>query len=576
MLRYSPSSRTISAPRSSPVASQTWRSIVRQLNADLDQFADNGMLLSDNDSGYYSESSAASSRGNSPHGSRNNSVAATPETSAPVLPSLPAPPPLTLEPTPQDSKPDHRMLPPLQPREGLLPTPQITPQSQNFCTPAVSAQGLLPPRRSSMSVSMNELRQCLDDKLLDRPNTWGISLDMPHRHFSRVPSSLSCTWSSPDSGISDMSQFSSRSSSISSAASLTCALPEPSLASAAMRRCAEMKISAFPDEVSISREESVTPTAPLPSFSTLPRHVGEDFHFKERPRSSGIETKKHSQDVRHVDLSAMRTSVEQILSDDSNTSSGQEDEELTPRPKAVASNGTNTPDPQTYQAANALVNLKIDHSAPARPLNKSSKAGSLKRGRPTSTDLGLQSSVRNLLRTHSYSLFNPEDNGDKVRVKGGYVADTWLPKGNLRNQAATSEESWADFRRKQADSENETLNREAADRMMRLYSQNSQSLSSSSESLPRKKPCCSARNSKKLTARTCSEETLTPKSLSVRKGGGNVAPGKATRKTSNSTKPKNRGARKPSAEMGRTLQHGLDDYVEMHDSALLYGEVPAY
>lgn len=157
--------------------------------------------------------------------------------------------PRVLEPTPRDSKYGEQKLPPL-PHLGPLPTPQMTPQTGTFCTPAVSASGLS-SRRSSMSYAMAQIQNaCLARSLLDNPHQWKPNAPAPFPTSARRSSlaTSASTFSSPESMISDVSTRSSRSSSISSVASSNCALPPPRLAVQATRRCASMQLCCLKEE----------------------------------------------------------------------------------------------------------------------------------------------------------------------------------------------------------------------------------------------------------------------------------------------------------------------------------------
>ncbi|CAF9912543.1 MAG: hypothetical protein HETSPECPRED_000967 [Heterodermia speciosa] len=578
VLKYSPSGHTPSVPRSSPTACQTWRSIVRQLNADLDQFDNRGMLLSDNDSGYYSESSAPSSRGSSPHAPRNSAETPIPENTTSIPPSLPDLPPLTLEPTPQESKSDHRMLPPLQPREGLLPTPQITPQVRNFCTPAVSASGLL-PRRPSMGLAMAEHRKCWEESLLDCATSWQSRSDsIPHRPFTHIPSSLSNRSSSPDS-TSDMSGYPSRSSSISSVASSNCALPEPCLAVGVMRRCANMKMSTLPDSLQASGNMAF----PRPPVSPASR--GSDFYFKERPKRSEAENRptphttyrpsgrrmlSNADAIRwSSETECTTTAVEssQRATTTSRTSS-TDDDGATPRPRHTTAEATPSPCSQTYQAAAALVDLTLDRSTAPHQIPTPTTADSRKRGRPQSMDLGLQSSVRDLVRPPS-SEGARHDDGDRAIVipDDEAVADSWLLKDG---DGRRNDELWACI-----DRQNESTP------IIREQIMSTLLANTSSESLPRKKTCCAPLRShepdpsplQNLDPSHKDNQTQHQAKQSARKRSG------STRK-SNGQLSKRGSQRKPAAEMGYLVRNGREEYVEMETQGvgemkqrLLYGEV---
>ena len=581
VLKYSPSGHTPSVPRSSPAACQTWRSIVRQLNADLDQFDNHGVLLSDNDSGYYSESSPPSSRGSSPHAPRDSLENPIPENATSIPPPLPELPPLTLEPTPQEGKSDHRMLPPLQPREGLLPTPQITPQVRNFCTPAVSASGLL-PRRPSMGLAMAEHRKCWEESLMDCANSWQSKSDsIPHRLFTHIPSSLSNYSSSPDS-MSDISGYPSRSSSISSVASSNCALPEPCLAVGVMRRCANLKRSTLPDSLQVSGNIA------FPRIPLSPASRGSEFYFKERPKRLEAENRpttcttyqslgsKMSSDskVTHPNSEVERMSAAAKSSESATTAPGRsstDDDGATPRPRRTASETTPSPCSQTYQAAAALVDLTLDRSA-APHQAQTPTADSRKRGRPLSMDLGLQSSVRDLVRRHSLEGAR-EDDGDSAIIipDDEIVADSWLLKDG---DAKRNNELWTSI-----DGQNESTP------IIRDQVMSSLLANTSSESLPRKKTCCAP-----LRSIDSDPSPLDTLESSSKDSQSQHQPKQSARKRSSGSARKSSGQsskrasqRKPAAEMGYLVQNGRDEYVEreaaqepggeMMKQRLLYGEV---
>ena len=577
VLKYSPSGHTPSVPRSSPAACQTWRSIVRQLNADLDQFDNRGMLLSDNDSGYYSESSAPSSRGSSPHAPRSTLENTIPENATSIPPLLPELPPLTLEPTPQESKSDHRMLPPLQPREGLLPTPQITPQVRNFCTPAVSASGLL-PRRPSMGLAMTEHRKCWEESLLDCAKSWQSRSDsIPHRPFSHIPSSLSNYSSSPDS-MSDVSGYPSRSSSISSVASSNCALPEPCLAVGVMRRCANMKMSTLPDSLQVSGNIAVL------RMPVSPASRGSDFYFKERPKRLEAENRPTTRTAYHPPGSRMSSNIEATQSsseseqmsaavkagENATTTSGRsstDDDGATPRPRCTSTETTPSPFSQTYQAAAALVDLTVDRSSALHQAR--TPTDSRKRGRPTSINLGLQSSVRDLIRPHSLEGVNYNDRDSAIVIPDDeIVAESWLLKDGDGDGLWTS-----------IDRQNESTP------IIREQVMSTVLANTSSESLPRKKTCCAPlRNhdsdpfpidNLESSREDIQSQQQAKQSARKRSGSTRKSSGQSSRRASQ---------RKPAAEMGYLVKNGREEYVEMEAQGggggggelkqrLLYGEV---
>ena len=243
VLKYSPSAQVNAPPRSSPTSPHSWKSIIPLLTPKLDTIEFGSAEVFD-DSGYNSPGSDMSPppiplrEERSPYSESNE---ATPTNSYIV--------PRVLEPTPRDNKNNDQKMPPL-PRLGHLPTPQMTPQTGTFCTPAVSTSGL-PSRRSSMSYAMAQITTtCLARSTLDNPHQWKPNAPAPFPTSARRSSLAmsASTLSSPESMISDVSTRSSRSSSISSVASSNCALPPPSLAVQATRRCANMQLCGLKEE----------------------------------------------------------------------------------------------------------------------------------------------------------------------------------------------------------------------------------------------------------------------------------------------------------------------------------------
>ena len=243
VLKYSPSAQINAPPRSAPIPSFNWKSIIPLLTPELDTIEFGSAEVSD-DSGYDSPGSDMSPppiplrEELSPYSESNEATPTNPYTI-----------PRVLEPTPRDSKVGEQSLPPL-PRLGPLPTPQMTPQSGTFCTPAVSTSGLS-CRRSSMSYAMAHIKTtCLARSTLDNPHQWQPNAPAPFPTSARRSSLArsTSTFSSPESMISDVSTRSSRSSSISSVASSNCALPPPRLAVQATRRCANMQLYGLKEE----------------------------------------------------------------------------------------------------------------------------------------------------------------------------------------------------------------------------------------------------------------------------------------------------------------------------------------
>ena len=380
VLKYSPSAQPATTPRSCPNAYRTWRSIIPQLNAELDQFDDKGDLLSDNDSGYYSSSSRGSSRGSSPHAPRTSGEPFNPTPmSSYVVPRV-------LEPQPLETKSESRMLPPLQPREGPLPTPNFTPRNPALCTPAVSASGLL-PRKSSMAMAMAQNRKTWEESLLDRVDTFSpTSAGCDVRRFSRTSSDLSKASSSPDSAYyGSQSSYPSRTSSISSVASSTCALPRPEWAWQATRRCANSQSSNL-------REYQ------LPGQN----QTSEKVMAWNDPFSS-------------------------VRTNDSSPASSTLSDEVTPRATLPHTPTDAAPCRTTYDAASALCELNLERSLPnlgsSQPI---SYLRSRKRERPRSIDHALQSSVRELITPRNCrDLSNADRESEKV-LPDQKPANTWL------------------------------------------------------------------------------------------------------------------------------------------------------
>ena len=236
VLKYSPSAQ-VNPPSRSTSSPHNWRSIIPLLTPELDTFEFGGAEVL-NDSGYNSPGSDMSP----PPIPLREEFSACSGSNEPT-PTNPYTIPRVLEPTPRDAKMGEQILPPL-PHIKPLPTPQMTPQIGTFCTPAVSASGLC-SRRSSMSYAMAQVQNsCMARSTLDNPHQWKPYAPAPFPTSARRSSLArsATTFSSPESMISDVSTRSSRSSSISSVASSNCALPPPSLAVQATRRCANMQL----------------------------------------------------------------------------------------------------------------------------------------------------------------------------------------------------------------------------------------------------------------------------------------------------------------------------------------------
>ncbi|KAL8688902.1 MAG: hypothetical protein Q9218_005299, partial [Villophora microphyllina] len=261
VLKYSPSASSLSSPRSSPGAANTWKAIIPLLTPDLAQIEFGHAELANDRIHTKSELHPSARIFKEPIWSTSNEATPTATTAIPK----------TLEPTPRPTPKNDNILPAL-PRLGPLPTPTLTPQTHipanTFSTPAVGAEGLC-PRRSSMSIAMEQARNMnLARMTLDNPYpAWRPMLPQPFPTSARR-SSLARTNSSvnsPESMISDVSSRSSRSSSISSIASSTCALPlsRPcSLAVQATRRCAEIQMSGIKEDRSASQALSTQEPSP--------------------------------------------------------------------------------------------------------------------------------------------------------------------------------------------------------------------------------------------------------------------------------------------------------------------------
>ena len=243
VLKYSPSAQVNAPPRSSPMSPLNWKSIIPLLTPELDTIEFGSAEVSD-DSGYNSPGSDMSP----PPIPFREELSPYSESNE-ATPTDPYTTPKVLEPTPRDSKSDEQQLPPL-PHLGSLPTPQMTPQTGTFCTPAVGTSGLC-SRRTSMSYAMAQIKtSCLARSTLDNPQQWKPSAPTPFPTSARRSSlaKSASTFSSPESMISDFSTRSSRSSSISSVASSNCALQPPRLAVQATRRCANMQLCGLKEE----------------------------------------------------------------------------------------------------------------------------------------------------------------------------------------------------------------------------------------------------------------------------------------------------------------------------------------
>ena len=335
VLKYSPSAQVNAPPRSSPMSPLNWKSIIPLLTPELDTIEFGSAEVSD-DSGYDSPGSDMSP----PPIPFREELSPYSESNE-ATPTNPYTTPKVLEPTRED-KSDEQHLPPL-PRLGPLPTPQMTPQTGTFCTPAVSTTGLC-SRRPSMSYAMAQIKtNCLARSTLDNPQQWKPKAPAPFPTSARRSSlaKSASTFSSPESMISDVSTRSSRSSSISSVASSNCALQPPRLAVQATRRCANMQLCGLKEENKrpISTEDDGTL---LEALSASP----ESFHDYQP---------KYALPPTHHSAS-------------------------------------------TREAAAALRDLALNRQpTPPQSLSTPRPTKCLKRARPNSVDLSVQSAVRDAL-----------------------------------------------------------------------------------------------------------------------------------------------------------------------------------
>ncbi|KAL8933616.1 MAG: hypothetical protein Q9216_006285 [Gyalolechia sp. 2 TL-2023] len=412
VLKYSPSASSLSSPRSSTSALETWKAIVPRLTPELDNLDfGHAALATELD---------RSSTNMRPVPASNCKIPLTP---APVMQfresvwsrsNEPTPTPSnkiprTLEPTPRATQTNDSILPAL-PRLGPLPTPNLTPQpnglSNTFSTPAVGAEGLC-PRRSSMSIAMQQVQDACNARMnLDNPTpSWRPVLPQPFSTSARRSSlaASNSSVSSPESMISDVSSRSSRSSSICSVASSACALPPPrpgGLAAFATRRCANMQLTGI-KESQLSMEPSILKSSPETEVS-----------WEALLAAKGI--------------SASPTAA--VGCDTQTNSKPQEPSQTTSHPvlNCTAS---------AHEAATALRDLALNHQnglPPAIPR----PAKSRKRERPMSMDLSVQGCVRDMIAPRSLSDIsngNRSNEDDSRVLPDGEVADSFLvPKSGER------------------------------------------------------------------------------------------------------------------------------------------------
>ena len=361
VLRYSPSAQVNAPPRSSPTSPHNWKSIIPLLTPDLDTL-DFGSAEVSADSGY---NSPASDMSPPPIPLREEPSSCS--ESNELTPTNPYTIPRVFEPTPRDGNASE--LPPPLPHLGPLPTPQMTPQTGTFCTPAVSASGL-PSRRSSMSYAMVQIQNaCLARSTLDNPHQWKPNASAPFPTSARRSSLArsTSTFSSPESMISDVSTRSSRSSSISSVASSNCALPPPRLAVQATRRCANMQLCGLKEEnqrLALIEDDGLSWEA----FSASSRGC------------HGYQPKCTSGSTHHC--------------------------------------------ASTREAAAALRDLALNRQhTPPQPLPTPRPAKCLKRARPNSVDLSVQSAVRDMIAPRCLGDITNIKKARKIEEDGTTLSD---------------------------------------------------------------------------------------------------------------------------------------------------------
>lgn len=361
VLKYSPSAQVNAPPRSSPTSSHNWKSIIPLLTPELDTLDFGSAEVSD-DSGYNSPGSDMSP----PPVPLREELSPCSDSNE-LTPTNPYTIPRVLEPTARDDSTGEQ--PPPLPHLGTLPTPQMTPQTGTFCTPAVSASGLY-SRRSSMSYAMAQIQNaCLARSTLDNPHQWKPNAPAPFPTSARRSSlarSIS-TLSSPESMISDVSTRSSRSSSISSVASSNCALLPPRLAVQATRRCANMQLCGLKEE---DRRPVITEDDGLSWEAFSASSPG--FHG-DRPQCTTAST-HHSASTR--------------------------------------------------EAAAALRDLALNRQhTPPQALPTPRPAKCLKRARPSSVDLSVQSAVRDIIAPRCLGDITNINKARKIEEDGTTLPD---------------------------------------------------------------------------------------------------------------------------------------------------------
>ena len=398
VLSYSPSARFHGSPRSAPIASKSWKSIVPKLTPELDTIPISPIEHGEN-SGYDSAGSKLFDMCPPPVPVRAEISPcpgfrdATPKNTVRT--------PRTIEPTPRDTKANENTLPPL-PRLGLLPTPQMTPQTSAFCTPAVSASGLGCGR--SMSHAMAIQSNCIAKANLDNPAQW--QPDAPKWTPLPTPSTVSRTStmklaslaSSPESMISDTSSRStrsSRSSSISSMASSHCALSitRAALAVQATKRCANMQLHGLKEEHGQGGLDVDDP------MSWMNYHNSKPLPWSDAEAG-------HS--------TAFYEPFGHIPNDN--------------------------PNHNTREAASALRDLRLNHqqTAPPPPTPIARPQKQNKRARPNSMDLSVQSCVRDLVAPRCLGDItnrpNQRNAKDRIVLPDPKPADSFLLPGSNKKE----------------------------------------------------------------------------------------------------------------------------------------------
>lgn len=518
VLKYSPSAAS-NPPRSCPTACRTWQSLIPQLNSELDQFDEKGCLISDNDSGYHSSSSRASSRDSSPHTRRTISIRSIPTR---LLPTDPSTTPRYLEPTPCEATSESRMLPPLQPREGPLPTPTFTPRNIALCTPAVSASGLL-PRKSSMAVAQAHIRNRLDKSLLDKLD--GVSPlsatsdPMFLRRCSRTSSIASQCSSSPDSTVWDQLANPSRSSSISSVSSSASRVSKLDLAWQAMHRRVDMQSATWGPDQSGIRGSSFAGDV-----------VWNDPFSKPEAARPG--------DGFNINLE-MEGSTPSPPDAAKERASAPIDDERTPRAARSCTPNTGIPCQKTFDAAVALCELDLERMPHFPPCPQpTSDCRSRERERPRSIDTTVQCMVRERVKPRSLGNVGHNDPAELVLPDTRQATSSFLrndhKSADCKNKRSASDLRWlaADECRK---------SREAARRVVRSCPWSETGSGSNSSLTPRKKTCVPA---------SCSEQGKT--GLCVRSG--NTMPMKAATPSDAGTTPiRSQKLRPQSRSASRTM-----------------------